>query len=102
MNQSFITGLISKKYNLFTNYSNEQLITKLALIIPSIDYEPVFYNIQACALGDTAKKISELCIPGEYLFLEGSAWTQIVITNNIKDEDTVSLLFMVSDMQPIF
>ena len=101
MNKGFITALISRKYSLYSR-SDGKLIIKLLLQIPSINRQQTLYDIQACAFGNIAKKISELCIEGEYLFLEGSVWTSVDASNILHSNKIIDLLFIITDVQPIF
>ena len=101
MNKGFITALISKKYSVYSQ-SGGKFIIKLLLRIPSINQQRIFCDIQAYAFGDIAKNISKLCMEGEYLFLEGSIWISGGANNIIQNGKIADVLFIITDMQPIF
>nr|YP_009296637.1 putative single-stranded DNA binding protein [Apophlaea sinclairii]AOM65777.1 putative single-stranded DNA binding protein [Apophlaea sinclairii] len=101
MNKSFITALITKNYKSLLK-NKDQLIVKLLLKVPSITSELAFCNLQAYGFGTTADKISQLCVDGDYLFLEGSLWISTNTNSKIQSNDVLSLLLIVNDIQPVF
>lgn len=100
MNKGFITALIVQKNNI--PIKDEKNAAKLLLKIPSINQQFTFCHIQAYAVGDIAQKISTFCMVGEYLFLEGFIWTITELSDEVLQSQSLRLLFIITDMQPVF